>query len=311
MYCRKCGAQIPDDSEFCPKCGAAQQGAAGTPPTQGGDSTSTKDQAEILKEMKCPNCGAPLNPASGEAMVVCGYCGTSVSLGSLGWTKVQKHFILDVKVQMKDQAELVAKAFLDNSIFHRHLFEKSELKKMELNYLPYWIMDAGYSAEYRYKREQVNPGGFVAVGMGGRGGFGGPTVNVQTIVESGSDVNEVNYPIIASEDLNQYQPPDYVFNLSNKRPIGQDDLNGPIKLMNGTIGEEKARLDGNIRIQQWEIRRLQKSVHGFMSANVKVDIADTYLVHIPVWSLQFQHKKDSIFLLIDAHNSRVMEETKQ
>jgi len=43
---------------------------------------------------------------------------------------------------------------------------------------------------------------------------------------------------------------------------------------------------------------------------VNVDIADMYLVHIPVWSLQFEHKKESIFLLIDAHNSKVMEETK-
>jgi hypothetical protein len=260
--------------------------------------------------MKCPNCGAPLNPASGEAMVVCTYCGTSISLGSLGWTKVDKHFILDIKVQMKDQAEQISKEFLDNSIFHRHLFEKSQLKKVELNYIPYWIMDAGYSAQYQYKREQVNPGGFVAVGMGGRGGFGGPSINVQTIVESGSDVNEVHYPVIAIEDMNQYQPPDYVFNLSNKRPIEQNDLSGPIKLMNGSMGEEKARMEGKIRIQQWEIRRLQKSVRGFLSANVNVDIADMYLVHIPVWTLEFQHKDETIFLLIDGHNARVMEESK-
>ncbi|MCL4333239.1 MAG: zinc-ribbon domain-containing protein [Candidatus Thermoplasmatota archaeon] len=308
MYCRKCGAEIPDDSEFCPKCGAAQK--AGQQAATGNAQEKTGNQEEVLKEMKCPNCGAPLNPAPGEAMVVCSYCGTSISLGSLGWSRVSKHFILDIKVQMKDQAEQISKSFLDDSIFHRHLFEKSELKKVELNYIPYWIMDAGYSAQYQYKREQVNPGGFVAVGMGGRGGFGGPTMNFQTVVESGSDVNEVKYPVIAIENMNQYQPPDYVFNLANKRAIGQSDMNGPVKLLNGTMGEEKARMEGKIRIQQWEIRKLQRSVHGFLSANVTVDIADMYLVHIPIWSLQFQHKNESIFLLIDAHNARVMEETK-
>lgn len=309
MYCRKCGAEIPDDSEFCPKCGAPQ--ATGSTGTTFQNVSKSQDQTEILKEMKCPNCGAPLSPAEGEAMVVCSYCGTSISLGSLGWSKVGKHFILDIKVSMKNQAEEIAKAFLDNSIFHRHLFEKSELKKMELNYLPYWIMDAGYSAQYQFRREQVNPGGFVAVGMGGRGGFGGPTINMQTIVESGTDVNEVNYPVIAVENMNQYQPPDYVFNLTDKRAIKQEDLSGPVKLMNGTMGEEKARMEGKIRIEQWEIRRLQRRIHGFLSANVSVDIADMYLVHIPVWTLSFQHKSETIFLLIDAHNSAVMEETKQ
>ena len=29
MFCSKCGAQIPDDSEFCPKCGTPVGGAAG------------------------------------------------------------------------------------------------------------------------------------------------------------------------------------------------------------------------------------------------------------------------------------------
>lgn len=309
MYCRKCGTQIPDDSDFCPKCGAPQSGGSVPGPSQNTD--KQQDKEEILKKMKCPNCGAPLNPASGEAMIVCSYCGTSISLGSMGWSRVSKHFILDIKVPMKDQAEQIAKSFMDNSIFHRHLYEKSELKKIELNYLPYWIMDAGYSAQYKYKREQINPGGFVAVGGRGRGGFGGPTINMQTIIESGTDVNEVNYPVIAIDNLNQYQPPDYIFNLADKRAIKQDDMNGSVKLMNGTIGEEKGRMEGKVRIAQWEIRRLQKRVHGFLSADVSVDIADMFLVHIPIWALQFQHKAEMIFLLIDAHNSRVMEETKQ
>ncbi|MEM0127625.1 MAG: zinc ribbon domain-containing protein, partial [Thermoplasmatales archaeon] len=250
MYCRKCGAQIPDDSLFCPKCGAKQDASSGVQEGQG------KDEEEILKEMKCPSCGAPLNPAQGEAMVVCSYCGTSISLGSLGWSRVKKHFILDLKVALKEQAEEVSKQFLDSSIFHRHLFEKSTLSKAELSYVPYWVIDAGYSAQYKYKREQVNPGGFVGVGIGGRGGFGGPTVSMQTIIESGTDVDKVSYPVVAVENLNQYQPPDYVFNLSQKREISTKDLSGPVKLMNGTMGEEKARVEGKVRLQQWVIRRL-------------------------------------------------------
>lgn len=308
MYCKKCGAQIPDDSAFCPKCGAPQSDRG---PSQQASQQRDGGGVEILKDMKCPNCGAPLNPAGGDAMVVCSYCGTSISLGSEGWSKVGSHFILDIKVGMKEDAEKIAKDFLDRSIFHRHLFEKSELKKIELSYLPYWILDAGYSAQYKFKREQVQPGGFVGVGFGGRGGFAGPTVNMQTVVESGTDVSEVNYPVIAVENLNQYQPPDYVFDLADKRGINQKDMEGSIKLMNCTTGEEKARMEGKIRIEQWEIRRLQRRIHGFLSADVTIDIADMFLVHIPVWTLEFQHKSESIFLLIDGHNSMVMEEEKQ
>lgn len=308
MYCSKCGAQIPDDSDFCPKCGAPQNEASSNRTSA---PVGQSEKEEILKEMKCPNCGAPFNLAAGEAMVVCQYCGTSISLGSEGWSKVSKHYILDIKVRLRENAEKISKDFLDSSIFHRHLFEKSTLQKLELNYIPYWIIEAGYSAQYKYRKEQAQPGGFVGVGFGGRGGFAGPTVNFQTVIESGTDVNEVKYPVVAVENMNQYQPPDYVFDLSNMREIGQADMTGPVKLLNGTIGEEKARVDGKVRIQQWEIRRLQKRIHGFLSADVSIDIASMYLAHIPVWTLTFQHKNETIFLLIDGHNSRVMEEMKQ
>ena len=304
MYCWKCGAQIPDDSLFCPKCGAPQN--------RGAEKVSAQEtkKDEILKEMKCPNCGAPLNPQPGEAMVVCPYCGTSITLGSLGWSQVHRHYILDIKVPLKDQAIGIVRSYLDRSILHRHLFEKSELKNVQLSYVPYWIIDAGYTAQYKYKREEVQPGGFVGVQMGGRGGIAGPTVQMRTVIESGTDVGTVKYPVIAIENLNLYQPPDYIFNLANARNITPQDSSNPVKMLNGTMSMEKARVEGKVRIQQWEIRRLQRMVHGFLSADINIEIADVYLVHIPVWYVELLHKDGKIILLLDGHTGAVMEEVK-
>lgn len=309
MYCRKCGAKIPDDSLFCPVCGAPQTPVAEQ--TVSKVSTKQVQQGPILKEMKCPNCGAPLNPQPGEAMVVCQYCGTSITLSSEGWTQVMKHYILDIKVQMKDQALNIARAYLDRSIIHRHLFEKSEVKTINLSYVPYWILDAGYTAQYKYKREEVQPGGFVGVPIGRGGGFMGPTINMQTVVESGTDASTVKYPVIAVESLNIYQPPDYVFDLTEMRNITPRDISGSVKMLNGSMSEEKARVEGKIRITQWVIRRLQKRIHGFLSADVNVDIADIYLVHIPIWYIEFVHKNNNLVLLIDGHNGQIMEEVKE
>ncbi|MEM0245983.1 MAG: zinc ribbon domain-containing protein [Thermoplasmata archaeon] len=305
MYCRKCGAQIPDDSLYCPKCGAPQ--FVQTEKV----STISSNQETVLKEMKCPNCGAPLNPTPGEAMVVCPYCGTSITLGTLGWTQVHKHYILDIKVPLKDQAINIVKSYIDRSILHRHLFEKSELKNMQLSYVPYWIIDAGYSAQYKYKREEVQPGGFAGVSIGGRGGIAGPTVNLRTIIESGTDVGTVKYPVVAVENLNLYQPPDYIFNLTDVRDIiPQKDSSNPIKMLNGSMSLEKAKVEGKVRIQQWVLRKLQRKVHGFLSAEINVDIADIYLVHIPIWYVELIHKNEKIVLLLDAHSGLVMEEIK-
>ena len=59
MYCENCGAQISDDSIFCPECGARQ------------DTATSLDQAKI----PCPFCGRMLEPDS----VYCEYCGKSLT----------------------------------------------------------------------------------------------------------------------------------------------------------------------------------------------------------------------------------------
>ena len=33
MFCRKCGSPLPDDSDYCPKCGARVKDADGNPVT--------------------------------------------------------------------------------------------------------------------------------------------------------------------------------------------------------------------------------------------------------------------------------------
>ncbi|MEM4084548.1 MAG: hypothetical protein QW752_05875, partial [Thermoplasmata archaeon] len=92
--------------------------------------------------------------------------------------------------------------------------------------------------------------------------------------------------------------------------IPQKDSSNPIKMLNGSMSLEKAKVEGKVRIQQWVLRKLQKKVHGFLSAEINVDIADIYLVHIPIWYVELIHKNEKIVLLLDAHSGLVMEEIK-
>lgn len=63
MKCKQCGAEIADDSIFCPECGARCQG------DQGGGNSS--------QMVFCPNCGQPLEAGS----VFCPNCGQPVGGG--------------------------------------------------------------------------------------------------------------------------------------------------------------------------------------------------------------------------------------
>lgn len=72
MFCRKCGKEIPDDSDFCPKCGtrnAVDMEAGGvdlSKPSVSAVSTSVVQNSGPI----CPNCGKSISALWEH----CAYC---------------------------------------------------------------------------------------------------------------------------------------------------------------------------------------------------------------------------------------------
>lgn len=93
MYCSDCGAQIPNNSRFCSRCGFPQGSALASY-----QQTSSWQGSSSFVDLRCPNCGGPLTPAKGEVMLVCQYCGTTVSLSSRRWSLFSNHYILDIEL---------------------------------------------------------------------------------------------------------------------------------------------------------------------------------------------------------------------
>src|ERR1700746_648632 len=113
MFCAKCGIQLPDDAVFCVKCGTKQ-----TPvlvPTNQSESNTD------VKEVKCPNCSAPIAPKFGEMVLTCEYCGSSVSLENKGWKNVAKHTMLPITISDQDQITARLHHMMDKGLLHRHL----------------------------------------------------------------------------------------------------------------------------------------------------------------------------------------------
>ena len=138
MYCHKCGAQLSDDAVFCTKCGTSTSVNAAKP-------ASTASAGPVLapsgvSSLKCPSCGAPISPKFGEMVITCQYCGSGVTLGSQGWTNLQKQTMLTLKVATVDQLNSIITPMMNKGLLHRHLHEDSKQEEMSLTYVPYWIV---------------------------------------------------------------------------------------------------------------------------------------------------------------------------
>ena len=187
MYCHNCGAELSDDAAFCTKCGTST-GLNVVKPT----STSTGPilAPSGVQSLKCPSCGAPIAPKFGEMVITCEYCGTGVTLGSQGWTNIQKQTMLALKVATEDQVNKIIVPMMDKGLLHRHLHEDSKQEEMSLTFVPYWIVSVSArtsvvatdeTAQIAQTATTAALMGVIFGGMGGgfgggggrRGGFGG------------------------------------------------------------------------------------------------------------------------------------------
>ncbi len=199
MNCPQCGAQLPDEASFCYKCGTrigvgsgGGQGAGGSSASQPGavPPASSNPPVQIIAptgatSIKCPNCGAPISPKFGEMVITCEYCGSGVVLGNQGWTNIQKHTILPLKIASIDQVNGIITPLMDKGLLHRHLQQDSKQEEMNLSYVPYWIVTvsartsvvaANVAAQVGQTATTAALMGIILGGMGGgggRGGFGG------------------------------------------------------------------------------------------------------------------------------------------
>jgi hypothetical protein len=323
MFCKKCGAQLPDDAQFCSKCGTPVSGAGGgatgsVAPSMAAASPSLAPAG--AQELKCPSCGAPIHPTFGEMVITCDYCGGSVTLGGAGWKEINKHTMLPLKVPDRDAALTVVRGYMDQGFLHRHFFEESKLVEARLSYVPFWVLPASASTTYQYQAVATSVGatvGTMAAGAllgsalsGRRGGFtfvpimAGPVVNPN---RSETISGQYEYPIVAVKAMSAYQPKDYQFSLGDRTLFDKKAIPDGAPVLNGDLGEDSAQHAAKAYVQQLQSEAAHRKHSMISNIRCEVDVSEGELLHVPIWYFQFEHKDGKPAVLIDAHAGRVIQ----
>jgi DNA-directed RNA polymerase subunit RPC12/RpoP len=340
LYCRKCGAQLPDDAAVCVKCGASTGLETGTPTAT---STSPVIAPSGVTSLKCPSCGAPIKPKFGEMVISCEYCGSGVMLGTQGWTNIQKQTMLPLKVATVEQVNSIITPMMDRGLLHRHLHEDSKQEEMSLTFVPYWIVDVSARTTITAANETAQiaqtatTAALMGVIFGGMGGFGGRRRLFDGRVELGGlrtgvlglartrimafgmgmglgggmrkeeQMNEnYNFPVIALKALMDYQPRDYQFNLEGRELFDVSKLPKDVKILNGDVSEEVAKNQAKTLVDQLQSQKAHAKYHMIQSIHTDMDVGDVELLHVPVWFAKYDHKGHKIVLVVDANSGRVI-----
>lgn len=337
MYCIKCGSQLPDDAVFCVKCGTKQQQSQGSQSpraTQSNTQSATQSdtQSGVVKEIKCPSCGAPISPKFGEMVITCEYCGTSVTLENTGWKNIARHTMLPITIIDKDDITARLKKMMDKGLLHRHLQESSTLEDQSLSMVPYWIIPVSARTNLVATDVAAEVGSLATTaalmgvmggamgggGFGGRrgGGFGGGmmdgmlmgsmlgggmmgTANTKKAYTIDSSYN---CPVIALKALTIYQPHDYEFALDGRVDFDPKKIPKSVKVLNGDVNEDAAKNQAKTIADRLQTQKAHSQYHMIQQIQTEEDVASGELLHVPIWFAKYDHKGKKIILVVDANS---------
>ena len=346
MFCQHCGKQIADGAVFCNFCGGRQGASSATPgpatafpqaqvpgyPTPGvpvspGPPPQPPQAASppppLPQSLKCNSCGAPMNPATGIALVVCEYCGAVTTMGAAGAQVFQKHFMLESRIG-NEQALDAGGKWLNKGIFRRKVAERADLGQVNLKYVPYWIVPTSVVADFQGTKgtgvAQMRSGSTAgkAAGMAllalqvasaANQANRGRQVNTQPQVIRVRDRIQLQYnlPIVAVRGYTKFQPDDgFQFNIQAKRSFDKRATGG-IEVMSGDISEAEAKAQASALAHKFAEREAKKRVDTLESIQVYPTTYDGELLHAPVWFMEYAHKGKPMFILIDGHAGAVMD----
>ncbi len=332
MFCQKCGKQIPDGAVFCNFCGAQQgvvaqaapQAAPGAPPGYPGQAPQAAPappaQPAGTKDLKCASCGAPLSLTGGLAVITCEYCGTATSMGSGGWSAVQKHFMLTNALDQQRALEAGGK-WLDQGLLRRNVAKNAELLEATLKYVPYWICPTTVTADIQGTRG----GGQVQLQGGESGGMRALKIGLAIAGAAAASQNRnvsqpqpvrvrdrivMNYqiPIVGVRGYTKFQPDTgYQFATQGKMPYNKKQTGG-VETLDGDVTEQEAMQAAQAFAQKFVEKEARRRVDVLESCVPYFQQSPGELLHAPVWFVRYRHKGvKEMYILVDGNASKVID----
>jgi hypothetical protein len=269
------------------------------------------------KELTCNKCGAPLKTPFGAQVLTCEYCGAAMAVSGDEWKAIQKHTMLENRVD-PDKALEVAKTWIKggmiDGIIRHDLAEKSQIGEISAKYVPYWIIpssaDANYSgrkgASALIEQQARQMGGGLAGALGGimggavLGRYGGQQRVSSRLTRA------FNQPVVAVRSLSQYETDNYEFVVQSKQLFDPNKIQKGIEVLNGDVSESEAAERAKGLVSTKMEAEAKRACDALDSVSTQVTTQEGELLHAPIWFVKYVYDNQEFFILIDGSNGKVM-----
>src|SRR5213594_285503 len=112
--------------------------------------------SNVVSEIRCKNCGAPLDLHPGELLSTCRYCGYTAVVGADSTFQLQHSLILN-QHNAASTTDILQDWMRSGFMKPGDLAKKSNITMLELRYLPFWLVPLTATSNYEGVLERISP----------------------------------------------------------------------------------------------------------------------------------------------------------
>jgi len=237
---------------------------------------------EIVKEISCSHCGAPLPVKPGEIVVTCKYCGFT-SVIDTGKPFEFEHSLIVNEYSEAQARDIVISWMRGSFAAPRDLGSKATVVESSLLYLPFWVIVAEARSHCKGIFERISP-----------------PVTTEWDIH-----NNYDWLVLARRGTD-FPTRSYEIPLDAKIPYDFTKIEVTAKVLNAELDQREAT-----EFAQTEIRSLheflsKEKVDRIIDMTTEFDVKSTLYLHGPVWFVSYDYKKERYRVLLDGATGEVI-----
>jgi len=236
----------------------------------------------IVEEIRCSNCGAPLQFSPGEIVATCRYCGFTQVIETGKAFELEHSMILnEYKPEQID--ELVRNWMRGGFLKPGDLARSSKIMEKNLTYLPFWVVSVRASSTYKGVFERLTP----------------------PVVKEGRIEKKHNWLVLARK-ATDFPTREYEVPLEGKIPYDFRKIEGFAKVLNSELERDEAVEVAKQQIENLHQFLAKQDVDKIIEMKTDFDVGDSVYLHAPVWLIVYEYKRERYRVLLDGATGTVI-----
>ncbi len=237
---------------------------------------------DIVSEIQCKNCGAPLSLRPGELVSTCRYCGYTSVVGADTPFQLEHSLIINNynTIAITDILhDWMGSGFMKPA----DLQKKGRILSLELRYLPFWLVPLKATSSYEGIIERISP----------------PTLRKGTIE------NMYDWLVLGRRGT-QFPTRDYKVPVTGKIPFDFTKLDSQSQFLNSELTSTEAVQQARDEVDDHQRFLAKQIVDRVLSFSTDFKIETPTYIHAPLWFAQYEYKERTYNALIDGSSGSVL-----